>query len=196
LYDADPRTHPEARRLSVVEAITPAMLKAAGGTGSTVGTGGMATKLGAAAKVTELGLRCVIAAGHLPGALPRLFEGADVGTVFEPTASPRDARTAWIAHALKPKGTLQVDEGARVAVVDKKKSLLPSGVTAVTGSFAHGDPVDLCGPDGVPFARGLVAYGADELRRIMGRKSSQIEAALGWRGLDEAVHRDDLAVLG
>lgn len=194
LYDADPRTNPDARRIPLVERVTPEMVKAAGGSGSAVGTGGMVTKLKAAARVTELGLRCVIAEGHRSGALTGLFAGDDVGTVFEPTATHRDARAAWIAHALKPRGTLLVDAGARVALIEKKKSLLPSGIREVTGQFAHGDPVDLCGPDGQPFARGLVAYGADDLRRIAGKKSAQIEAVLGWRGLDEAVHRDDLVV--
>jgi glutamate 5-kinase len=196
LYDADPRTNPQARRIPLVEQVTPAMLKAAGGSGSAVGTGGMATKLRAAARVTELGHRCVIAEGHRSGALTALFDGADLGTVFEPTSTPRDARAAWIAHALKPKGALLVDEGAKAAVLERKKSLLPSGVREVRGSFAHGDPVDVCGADERPFARGLVAYAADDLRRIAGLKTSQIEGALGWRGLDEAVHRDDLVVLG
>ncbi len=196
LYDADPRGNPDAKRISRVEVVTPAMVEAAGGSGSAVGTGGMATKLKAAARVTELGVRCVIAEGHRPGALTGLFEGEDRGTVFEPTASPRDARQAWIAHALKPKGTVRVDEGAKTALVEKKKSLLPSGLREVTGEFAHGDPVELCGPDGQPFGRGLVAYGSDELRRIAGLKSSQIEAVLGWRGMDEAVHRDDLVIFG
>jgi glutamate 5-kinase len=195
LYDADPRTNPAAKRIALVERVTPAMVQAAGGSGSTVGTGGMATKLKAAARVTELGLRCVIAEGHRSGALTGLFEGRDLGTVFEPLASHRDARAAWIAHALKPKGSLVVDDGARVALVEKKKSLLPSGVREVKGSFAHGDPVEIVTLSGAAFARGLVAYGADELRKIAGKKSSQIEAALGWHGMDEAVHRDDLVVL-
>ncbi len=195
LFDADPRTNPNAKRIPLVEQVTPAMLKAAGGSGSTVGTGGMATTLKAAARVTELGLRCVIAEGHRSGALTGLFEGADLGTVFEPLASHRDARAAWIAHALKPKGTLVVDDGARVALVEKKKSLLPSGLKEVKGQFAHGDPVDIAGPDGKPFARGLVAYSAEDLGRIAGLKSAQFESVLGWRGMDEAVHRDDLVVL-
>ena len=113
----------------------------------------------------------------------------------EPQDGRRDARTAWIAHALKPKGTLVVDAGARAAVLERKKSLLPSGVRDVKGNFAHGDPVDLSDEAGDVFARGLAAYGADELRRLAGKRTSQIEATLGYRGLDEAVHRDDLAVL-
>jgi glutamate 5-kinase len=195
LYDADPRTHPGATRIDTVEVVTRQLLAAAGGSGSSVGTGGMATKLRAAQRVMELGVRCVIAAGQRPGTLTRVFEGEREGTLFEPQAGRRDARTAWIAHALKAKGTLVVDAGARAAVIERKKSLLPSGVREVKGNFAHGDPVDLSGEDGEVFARGLAAYGADELRRIAGKKTTQIEAALGYRGLDEAVHRDDLAML-
>ena len=195
LYDADPRTHAEATLISTVTGVTRAMLAAAGGSGSSVGTGGMATKLRAAARVSELGIRCVIAAGQEAGTLSRVFAGEEVGTLFEPVSDRRDARAAWIAHALKPRGTVRVDAGAHTAVLERKKSLLPSGITAVEGNFAHGDPVDLVAPDGVVFARGLVAYPADDLRRIAGKKTSQIEATLGYRGLDEAVHRDDLVVL-
>jgi glutamate 5-kinase len=195
LYDADPRAHPDATRLAYVPRVTRAMVEAAGGSGSSVGTGGMATKVRAAAKVTELGTRCVIAAGHVPGTLTRLFAGEDVGTLFEAQAATRHARTGWIAHALKPKGTLVVDEGARRALVTGKKSLLPSGLKGVEGQFQHGDPVDLRDEHGEVFARGLAAYGADELRRIAGKRTSQIEGLLGYRGLDEAVHRDDLALL-
>lgn len=191
LYDADPRTHAGAQLIRVVTKVTRAMLASAGGTGSAVGTGGMATKLAAAARVSELGIRCVIAGGHLT----QIFAGAEVGTLFEPLSDRRDARTAWIAHALKPRGVLRVDDGACLAVLERKKSLLPSGITQVDGHFAHGDPVDLVSPEGVVFARGLVAYSAQELRRIAGKKTSQIEATLGYRGLDEAVHRDDLVVL-
>jgi glutamate 5-kinase len=195
LYDADPRTTPGAKLISTVEVVTRTMLAAAGGSGSSVGTGGMATKLRAAQKVTELGVRCVIAAGQKPGTLTRVFEGEVEGTLFEPQDGRRHARTAWIAHALKGKGTLVVDGGARTAVLERKKSLLPSGIREVKGNFSHGDPVDLSDESGDVFARGLVAYGADELRKLAGKKTTQIEATLGYRGLDEAVHRDDLAVL-
>jgi len=196
LYDADPRANPEARLVTEVRGVDPALLAAAGGAGTSAGTGGMATKLRAALAVTELGARCVIAAGHEPEVLPRVLAGEAVGTLFEPDqASPRHARTAWIAHALKARGTLVVDAGARDAVVGRKKSLLPSGIRRVDGNFSQGDPVDLTTAEGGVFARGLAAYGADELRRLAGCRSSQIEGRLGYRGLDEAVHRDDLAVL-
>jgi glutamate 5-kinase len=195
LYDEDPRKNPQAKLIPEVREVTRAMLAAAGGAGSQVGTGGMATKLKSAARVTELGIRCVIAKGQQPGTLGRVFDGEPVGTLFEPKGSRLDARAAWIAHALRPKGALVVDAGARDAVRLKNKSLLPSGIARVDGSFAVGDPVDLVDDSGEVFARGLVAYGAEELRKLAGKKTSQIEATLGYRGLDEAVHRDDLALL-
>ncbi len=195
LYDADPRRVKTARRYELVDNVTRAMKAAAGGAGTTAGTGGMHTKLLAAERAMQSGITCVIAAGQQPGTLTRLFEGEDVGTLFVPRSSRRDARAGWIANVLKPGGTLLVDDGAALALKEKKKSLLPSGIREVHGSFAHGDPVDLATLDGQVFARGLAAYGADELRRIAGKKTTQIEALLGYRGLDEAVHRDDLALL-
>ncbi len=195
LYDADPRTHDDAKLISTVNGVTRAMMSAAGGSGSAVGTGGMSTKLKAAARASELGIRCVIAAGQRAGNLTRIFAGESIGTLFEPVSDRRDARGAWIAHALKPKGTLRVDAGAQLAVVERNKSLLPSGIVRVEGNFLHGDPVDVASADGKLFARGLAAYPAHDLRRIAGKKTSQIESTLGYRGLDEAIHRDDLVVL-
>jgi glutamate 5-kinase len=195
LYDADPRGDPEAKLLDEVAKITPQIQELAGDTGTGVGTGGMATKVRAAARATEVGIPCVITSGQVGGRLRAVLEGEPVGTLFLPQDSRRHARTAWIAHALRPKGRLIVDEGARRAVVEAKKSLLPSGIREVEGSFAQGDPVDLVDPSGAVFARGLAAYPADELRKLAGRKSAEIEQLLGYRYLDEAVHRDDLAVL-
>jgi glutamate 5-kinase len=195
LYDADPRSTPGAKRIAEVSEIGPELLALAGGAGSGHGTGGMSTKLAAAARAIELGIRSVICSGREPGTLRRVLAGEPLGTLFEPKGGRRHARTAWIAHALRPKGKLWVDDGARKAVVDAKKSLLPSGVKRVEGNFSQGDAVDLCDATGAVFARGLAAYAADELRRIAGKKSAEIEGVLGYRYLDEAVHRDDLAVL-
>ncbi|OJT23796.1 glutamate 5-kinase [Archangium sp. Cb G35] len=195
LFTADPRKDPNARLLSQVDAVTPELLALAGGSGSLVGTGGMATKIRAAARVTELGVRCLITSGAVPGRLRSVLSGEPVGTLFETSGSRRSARMAWIAHALKPKGKLIVDPGAREAVVTSKRSLLPSGIRLVEGDFGRGDPVDLVDEQGQVFARGLSAYDDGELRKIAGLKSADIESVLGYRYLDEAVHRDDLAVL-
>ena len=195
LYDADPRGNPAAKLLSEVPEVTAEILALSGGSGSKVGTGGMSTKVRAAAQVTEVGIPCVITSGAISGRLPEVLSGQPTGTLFLSKGSRRSARTAWIAHALRPKGRLKVDDGARKAVLDAKKSLLPSGVREVDGQFDQGDPVDLVDLSGAPFARGLAAYSSHDLRLIAGKKSSEIEALLGYRYLDEAVHRDDLAVL-
>ncbi|ATB36535.1 glutamate 5-kinase [Cystobacter fuscus] len=195
LFTADPRKNPDARMLPQVDAVTPELLALAGGSGSQVGTGGMTTKVRAAARAAESGVRCVITSGAVPGRLRAVLSGEPVGTLFESSGSRRSARTAWIAHALKPKGRLLVDAGAREAVTVGKRSLLPSGIRSVEGDFGRGDPVDLVDAQGQVFARGLSAYDDGELRRIAGLKSSDIESVLGYRYLDEAVHRDDLAVL-
>jgi glutamate 5-kinase len=145
--------------------------------------------------VAERGIRCVITSGSVPGRLRQVLQGETVGTLFEAGENRRSARTAWIAHALRPKGRLLVDAGAREAIVTGKRSLLPSGVKQVEGDFGRGDPVDLVDEQGAVFARGLCAYEDSELRRISGHRSSDIEHILGYRYIDEAVHRDDLAVL-
>lgn len=195
LFSANPRTDPDAKLMSFVPELSADILALGGESGTKVGTGGMATKLHAAARAVDAGIRCVITSGRTPGRLRQVLNGEDVGTLFERKTSRRSARHSWIAHALKPKGTLVVDKGAKTALVDQKKSLLPSGVRRVDGNFVEGDPVDLATEDGAVFARGLAAYPADELRVIAGKKSSKIEALLGYRYLDEAVHRDDLVVL-
>ncbi|NNC21474.1 glutamate 5-kinase [Corallococcus exiguus] len=194
LYTADPRKDAEARLMPAVPRVTADVLALAGDASSEVGTGGMASKVRAAARAAELGIPCVITSGAVPGRLRGVLQGEAVGTLFEP-AGRRSARTAWIAHALRPRGRLVVDAGAKEAIVTGKRSLLPSGVTGVEGDFGRGDPVDLTDSAGTVFARGLSTYDANELRRIAGRRSTDIEAVLGYRYLDEAVHRDDLAVL-
>ncbi|GEL70978.1 glutamate 5-kinase [Myxococcus virescens] len=195
LYTGDPRRDAGAELLATVMQVTPEVLALATGTSSGVGTGGMSTKVRAAARASDSGIHCVITSGAVPGRLRAVLEGADVGTHFEPTGSRRSARAAWIAHALRARGTLTVDAGAREAIVTGKRSLLPSGVRGVEGDFGRGDPVDLVDAAGAVFARGLAAYDANELRRIAGHRTADIEAVLGYRYLDEAVHRDDLAVL-
>jgi glutamate 5-kinase len=196
MFDADPRTNPQAKLLTEVDAVSPSVLALAGGAASGVGVGGMATKVRAAARVAELGIRCVITSGRVPGCLRQVLAGEAVGTLFHPSASRKKARRAWIAHALRPQGRLVVDDGAKSAVVARKKSLLPSGIRQVEGHFDEGDPVDLVDAHGHVIARGLSSYSAEALRKLAGKSSGEIEAVLGYRTLDEAVHRDDLVLLG
>jgi glutamate 5-kinase len=192
VFTADPRKDPRAQRLSVIERVTPAVEAMAGAGDSAVGTGGMITKLRAARRTSEAGVPCAIVPGE-PQALQRLLAGEDLGTLVLPQGERRTLRQRWMLD-LKTRGELRVDDGAREAVVAGKKSLLPSGVREVMGSFASGDPVEIAGLDGRSFARGLAVYGADEVRRIAGLKSADIETKLGYRLLDCVVHRDDLVV--
>jgi glutamate 5-kinase len=159
------------------------------------GKGGMVTKVRAARAAAAVGATAVIAPGRMPGVLTRLFAGEDLGTVFEPAPTPRSSRSHWIAHTLRPRGTLVVDDGARRALVEGRRSLLPSGVREVRGSFRRGDPVDITTTDGRPFARGLAAYGAAELESLRGRQTREIADVLGYNLGEEAVHRDDLVML-
>jgi glutamate 5-kinase len=191
LYSADPRKDAAAERISHVERVTPAV-QALAGAESGVGTGGMVTKLRAARRASEAGVPCAIVPGE-PGIVTRLLLGEDVGTVVAPQGERHRLRKRWMLD-LKTRGELRVDDGARTALIDRKKSLLPSGVREVVGSFASGDAVEISTLDGTPFARGLSVYSADEVRRIVGRRSVEIEATLGYRLLDCVVHRDDLVV--
>jgi glutamate 5-kinase len=192
VFSADPRRDPSARLLPVVEKITPEIEALAQDAGSEVGTGGMISKLRAARRASEAGVPCAVVPGE-PGALSRLLAGEDVGTLVLPQGERRRLRQRWMLD-LKARGELRVDDGAREALLAHKKSLLPSGVREVRGTFLSGDPVEISGLDGRPFARGLAVYGADEVRRIQGLRSAEIEARLGYRLLDCVVHRDDLVV--
>ncbi|MFL5248268.1 MAG: glutamate 5-kinase [Myxococcales bacterium] len=192
VYSADPRHDPDAQRIPIIDRVTPAVEALAGGTSSSTGTGGMITKLRAARRASEAGVPSAIVPGE-PGVLPRLFLGEDVGTFILALGERRRLRQRWMLD-LKTRGELRVDDGAREAVLARKKSLLPSGVREVVGSFLSGDPVEIASLDGTPFARGLAVYGADEVRRILGLRSAEIESKLGYRLLDCVVHRDDLVV--
>ena len=192
VYTADPRKNAEAQRLGVIERVTSAVEAMAGGSGSSVGTGGMLTKVRAARRASEAGVPSAIIPGE-PGVLPKLFAGDDVGTLVLAQGERKRLRQRWMLD-LKIRGELLVDDGARDALIDRKKSLLPSGVREVRGSFSSGDPVDISTLDGRAFARGLAVYSAEEVRRLVGLRSAEIEATLGYRLLDCVVHRDDLVV--
>ena len=165
-------------------------------TGSTsgVGSGGMASKVGSARIVVRTGVPAVVAPGREPDVLVRVIAGEDVGTLFV-AAGKLSSRKQWIAYGAKPAGRVTVDDGAVRALRDGGKSLLPAGVVAVDGDFELGDTVSIVTRDGSEMARGLAAYGADDLRKIQGLQSAAIEATLGYKGIDEAIHRDDLVIL-
>ncbi len=191
LFEADPRTRPAARPLRVVDDVESVAHLAGLKAGSSRGTGGMATKLRAARIATRAGIETYVIGGGGDG-LEGLARGEVRGTCFRANART-SARKAWIAEQ-PPRGSLMVDAGAAAALA-RGGSLLPSGITAVQGSFAFGDPVDvLC--DGRLLARGLTNYPSDALERIRGQRTSAIAALLGAKDYDEVVHRDNLASLG
>jgi len=196
-YTGDPRNDPAAVLIPEIREITPAIEAMAGGAASELSNGGMATKLIAGRIALAAGCRMAIADGRPVGALGRLAMADARCTWFVPDyengASPLSARKKWIRGSLKTAGTLTVDDGA-VRALSSGKSLLPAGVTGIDGDFRRGDVVDVKDRAGRMLARGLVAYAAEDARRIAGRKSAEIERLLGFRGRDEMVHRDDLVV--
>ncbi len=193
LYTADPRTDPAARHIPVVPQLTPAIEAMGGEPPPGYSSGGMRTKLAAARIATQAGCAMAIAQGGIAHPIAAVADGARC-TWFLPAPEGRSARKRWIAGSLAPLGVLTVDAGAARAL-EAGRSLLPAGVREVSGMFERGDPVDVHDPDGTVLARGLSAYAAEDLRRIAGHRSEEIEALLGWRGRDEAVHRDDLVLL-
>lgn len=192
LFTDDPRTNPDAKLVEFVPADDPVLDVRAVGTGSTRGSGGMGSKLTAARIASWSGVRAVIAHADRPGVLADAVHGAaGVGTVFEARDRRLSARKLWIAFASAVKGTVQVDSGAKGAVIDKGRSLLSAGVIDVSGAFEESDIVEITGPDGVVFARGMVTMDAASLAQAKGRRSVDLPAQIPA----EAVHRDDLVIV-
>lgn len=191
LYDGPP-TQAGTRRVPFVGSVADLQEVRIGGTGSAVGSGGMVTKVEAAG---------IAGAAGVPTVLTRLADagaalaGDDVGTVFAPAAATTASRKRWLAHATTARGQLVLDDGAVAAVTVRRKSLLPAGITAVSGRFVEGDPVDLVTSQGVAVARGLVNYASADLPRLLGRSTKDLAAELGARYEREVVHRDHLVVL-
>ena len=193
LYSADPNKDGRARIVPEVRHISAEIEAMAGSSASTVGSGGMTAKILAAKIAVAAGCHMCIAAGHHRHPLRRLEEGAAC-TWFVPSATPVAARKQWIAGTLRPAGAITIDAGALRALLEGK-SLLPAGVTGARGRFERGDTVSVLAADGAEVARGIIAYSDADAARIMGRRSSEIEQLLGFRGRDEMIHRDDLVLL-
>ena len=194
LFTSDPNKDAGAQFIQTVRQITPQIEAMAGASASAVGSGGMTTKIMAAKIAVAAGCYMCIAAGHTKHPVSRLEEGARC-TWFMPHGNPTTARKQWIAGTLKPAGAITIDGGALKALFEGK-SLLPAGVVAARGRFERGDTVSVLGPDGAEVARGIIGYSDVDSTRILGRKSSEIEGILGFRGRDEIIHRDDLVVTG
>jgi glutamate 5-kinase len=195
LYTADPRLHPEATLVPVVEKIDTRVEAMASSATHRTGRGGMASKIRAARIAGSNGIHTYIANGVHPDAVRRILAGEQVGTHIYPPASTRLAsRKRWIGYALKARGEIVVNDGAKVALTTHGKSLLPAGIVKVSGDFRFGDPVVCIDMAAHHFAQGLVNYSAAELQAISGQQTSHIETLLGYKGADEVIHRDNLVV--
>jgi glutamate 5-kinase len=195
LYTADPNIDPTARLLERVERITPEIEALAGGAISERAIGGMVTKLQGARLATASGVNVVICSAHEPMVLPRLAEGEAIGTFFPAATDRVESRKRWILSGLSARGRIVIDAGARHALVDLNRSLLPAGVAAVEGPFERGDTVTVVGPTGERLGHGITNYDSADLERIRGRRSDDIEAILGHSFGSEVVHRNNLVMI-
>jgi len=195
LYPGDPSTNPSLQPLETVPQIDATILEMAGSSRSSLGTGGMRSKLRAARLATAAGESVIMANGTTPDILDRVFAGERVGTLFLPHGGTLPAKKRWLGFTARPRGRLHVDAGARQAIEKRGRSLLAIGVVRVTGSFSKGDVVALCDPEGIEFARGLSNYSSADAERIRGLRTEQIGDVLGALPYEEVVHRDNLVVV-
>ena len=192
LYDRDPRQDREATLIAFVEKVDRGLSKVAGAIPGFLGTGGMATKLAAAKKVSLGGIPSVIANGLKPDILKSVFAGKPVGTFFKPQTVHLNSKKQWIAFTKRPSGAITIDDGAEKALLKNGKSLLPSGIVDVKGRFSMGSAVVLKNRQGQDLAVGLVNYSAEDLMKIKGAKTETIATILGYKHDDEVIHRDNL----
>ncbi|HPK52919.1 MAG TPA: glutamate 5-kinase [Smithellaceae bacterium] len=194
LYDSNPAEFKKAKLIPLVSEFTEEIESIATAETSSVGTGGMKSKVLAAKKVTAIGIPCIIAPGKKKNVLTDIIAGKEIGTLFLPVAERLNSKKYWIAFTLHSRGKLVVDDGACKALLEKGRSLLPSGIINVEGDFAVGDPVSCIDREGTTVAKGLVNYSSAEIRKIMGLKTARIAQVLGHKDYDEVIHRDNLAV--
>jgi glutamate 5-kinase len=196
LFTADPRKDPTAQFVHTAKAGDPLLEKMAGGAGSSIGKGGMITKILAAKRAAGSGASTVIAWGREPQALVRLLRGEQIGTLLVAQTAKQQARKQWMADHLQLQGRVVVDEGAANRLLGGKVSLLPVGMTAVQGEFARGDVIAIVDAGGMEIARGLANYAAHEARLICRKASAEFETLLGYTGEPEMVHKDNLVLKG
>jgi glutamate 5-kinase len=196
LYDCNPTGSKKARLIPLVSEITGQIEAAATAETSAAGTGGMKSKILAAKKVTAIGIPCIIAPGKRKRVLTDILAAKEIGTLFLPSADRLNSKKYWIAFTLRSRGRLVIDDGAKKALLDKGRSLLPSGVIDVEGDFAVGDPVSCMDQEGGSVAKGLVNFSSDDIRKIMGLKTARIAQVIGHKDYDEIIHRDNLAITG
>lgn len=185
---------PGTEPIPFVKEVTPELRRMAKGPSDPLGTGGMATKIEAARIATEAGHPAVIADGRRPNVLTGILDGEPIGTFFAPLKDRLTHKKHWIAYTLRKKGELVLDDGAVQAIVHRGKSLLSSGVVEVRGRFDNGEMVACLDENGTEWARGITNYSSEEIQRIAGRQSAEIESVLGYRLRDEIIHRDEMVV--
>ena len=196
LYTANPQTNPDAKLVHTVSEITPEIEASAGGAGTLRGTGGMATKIQAAKAATSSGIHLVIASGTQKNAITDILNGEEVGTLFVSRENRLQFRKRWLAFGARIVGSIVIDNGC-VQALHKAGgcSILPAGITEVHGSFEAGSTISVKDASGHELARGLVHYSSEELEKIKGCKSADIEEIIGHKNFDEVIHRDDLVIL-
>ena len=194
LYRADPRKNPDAEFIAEATAGDASLEAMAGGSGSSIGKGGMITKILAARRAAGSGASTVIAWGRERDALLRLLRGENIGTLLRAQTAKNQARKQWMADHLQLRGSVTVDAGAAAKVRDEGKSLLPIGMVAVQGDFSRGDVIAIRDPEGLELARGLANYSAAEARLICRKSSSEFDKLLGYTGEPEMVHRTNLVL--
>lgn len=194
LFDKDPRTNADAKLITNVEIINEHIFALAGGAGSFLGTGGMYTKIKAAKKCVNAGIEMIIASGNDFDNLSKLVDGYGIGTYFKAATTIPLARKTWLEVATVDKGELLIDEGAKQALIHKGSSLLPSGIIGIEGNFERGAMVAIIDANQHLIGRGLCRYNADDIKRIKGLKSEQIEKVLGFSHGNVIIHRDDLII--
>lgn len=195
-YTADPRKHPDASKVEIAHAGDPALEAMAGGAGSSVGTGGMLTKVLAAKRAARSGADTIIAWGREPDVLPRLLSGEEhIGSLLVAPLHKLQARKQWIADHLQVHGAVVIDAGAVDKLTQEGKSLLPIGMVAVKGNFSRGEVISIQAEDGREIARGLANYNQDEARLLCRHPTHEIESVLGYMAEQEVVHRDNLVLV-
>jgi len=194
LFTRDPRVYPDAEMIATVTRINKDTEKYAGDIPGALGTGGMISKIKAARKVNSAGVPMIIAKGDKPNILLKLFAGQQHGTFFLPQKQRLTSRKCWIAYSLKPKGAIQIDDGAVKAILKNGKSLLPSGIIAVKKDFGVGEAVEFQNQRNETLGVGLVNYSSEDIEKIKGLKSNRIKQVLGHKSYDEVIHRDNLAI--
>ena len=194
LYDSNPKTNPDAKFIKCVEQVDDHILALASGA-SEGGRGGMETKLQAAQMVTRYGGKMLIANGKIPYVIKRIFEGEDLGTMFLPTDENMPDKKRWIGYATNIIGKIVVNDGAKKALIEEEKSLLPIGIIQIKNTFRKGDVVSILDENNVEFARGMVNYDSESCKKLLGRHSDDILSILGHKNYDAIITRDNITIL-